>query len=207
MIKDRLVAWSPVILLLLLAALTMWLDSRVRLPERPANAAEEKDPEFYIEGFMAIRMNPDGTRRYELTGTRLTHYADADKKRSDLASPSLLYYDYDRAPVKVSSNTAEVEDGGDNVYFRGDVTISRPAFGENPALGVATDYMHVKPDEETAETKESVTMTEGNSTVRSDGLKFDNKKRKIWLDGLDGPVRAHYETPRSRAAATQAEDR
>ena len=202
MIKDRLVAWSPVILLVLLAALTGWLDSRVRQPEAPTNGAADKDPEFYIEGFMAIRMNPDGTRRYELTGTRLTHYAD--KEHSVLAAPSLLYHDYERAPVKVSSNTAEVEDGGDNVHFRGDVTISRPAFGENPALGVATDYMLVMPEEEFAKTDEWVTMTEGNSTVRSLGLEFDKKARKIRLLST---VKAHYETPRSRAAAVQANER
>ena len=202
MIKDRLVAWSPVILLVLLAALTGWLDSRVRQPEAQKSGAAEKDPEFYIEGFMAIRMNPDGTRRYELAGTRLTHYAD--EEHSLLASPSLLYYDYERAPVKVSSNTAEVEDGGDNVHFRGDVTISRPAFASNPALGVATDYMHVMPEEEFAKTDQPVTMTEGNSTVRSVGLEFDKKAREIRLLST---VKAHYGTPRSRAAAAQADER
>jgi lipopolysaccharide export system protein LptC len=121
-----------------------------------------------------------------------------------LAAPSLLYYDYKRAPVKVSSNTAEVEDGGDNVHFRGDVTISRPAFGSNPALGVATDYIHVMPDEEIGKTDEPVTMTEGNSTVRSVGLEFEKKASKIRLLST---VKAHYETPRSRAAAAQAEER
>lgn len=202
MIKDRLVAWFPVILLLLLVALTGWLDSRVRLPERQAISAAEKDPEFYMEGFMAIRMNPDGTRRYELAGTRLTHYSD--ESGSLLASPSLLYYDYERAPLKVRSDTAEVEDGGDNVYFRGNVTVSRPAYGSNPPLGVATDYMHVMPDKEIAQTDQPVTMTEGNSTARSVGLEFDNKTMKIRLLST---VTAHYETPRSRAAAAPSEER
>ncbi len=214
MIKDRLIAWSPVILLLLLAALTWWLDHRVRLPDGQSGTAAEKDPEFYIEGFMAIRMNPDGTRRYELAGTRLTHYSDESGSQppatcsllpcSLLASPSLLYHDYERAPVKVSSNTAEVADGGNNVYFRGDVTISRPAFASNPAIGVATDYMHVMPEEEIARTDQPVTMTEGNSTARSVGLEFDNKARRIRLLST---VKATYETPRSRVAAGQTEQR
>lgn len=192
MIQDRLIAWSPVILLLLLALLTWWLDARVRMPDTRIDAASEKDPEFYVEGFMAVRMNPDGTRRYELAGTRLTHYSN--ERGSLLESPSLLYYDYERAPVKVSSDTAEVEGGGKNVYFRGNVTIQRQAFGDNPPLGVATDYLHVIPDEEIAKTDQPVTMTEGNSTVRSVGLEFDNKTRKILLLSK---VQAHYEHPRS----------
>ena len=198
MIQDRLIAWSPVILLLLLALLTWWLDARVRMPDKRTDAASEKDPEFYVEGFMAVRMNPDGTRRYELSGTRLTHYSN--ERGSLLESPSLLYFDYERAPVKVSSDTAEVEGGGKNVYFRGNVTIARQAFGNNPPLGIATDYLHVIPDEEIAKTDQPVTMTEGNSTVRSVGLEFDNKARKIWLLSK---VQAHYEHPGSTKSNAQ----
>lgn len=202
MIKDRLIAWSPVILLLLLAVLTWWLDSRVRLPATQIDGAAQQDPEFYIEGFMAVRMNPDGTRRYELTGTRLTHYSE--ETGSMLESPSLLYHDYERAPVKVSSDTAEVEGGGENVYFRGNVTIARPAFASNPPLGMATSYLHVIPDEEIAKTDQAVTMTEGNSTARSVGLEFDNRTRKIRLLST---VQAHYENPRSTAPKPEPESR
>ena len=194
MIRDRLIAWSPVILLLLLAGLTWWLDARVRTPAAPGGAAEQ-DPEFYIEGYTGVRMNPDGTRRYELTGTRLTHYSE--ENGSMLASPSLLYYDYERAPVKVSSDTAEVEGGGKNVYFRGNVTIARPAFASNPPLGVATSFLHVIPDQEFAKTDQPVTMTEGKSTARAVGLEFDNRPGKIRVLST---VQAHYENPRSRVA-------
>ena len=83
MLKDRLIAWSPVILLLLLAVLTWWLDARVRSPNTQLDGIGQHDPEFYIEGFMAVRMNPDGTRRYELTGTRLTHYSDGSGSKLD----------------------------------------------------------------------------------------------------------------------------
>ncbi|MGD2138829.1 MAG: LPS export ABC transporter periplasmic protein LptC [Burkholderiales bacterium] len=202
MIQDRLIAWSPVILLLLLAMLTWWLDSRVRLPGEQTEASAQRDPEFYVEGFMAVRMNPDGTRRYELAGKRLTHFSR--QRGSQLDSPTLLYYDYERAPVTVSSDTAEVEGGGENVYFRGNVTVKRPAFGVNPPLGVATDYLHVIPDDEIAETDQPVTMTEGNSTARSVGLKFDNKVRKIWLLS---DVQVHYEHPRSTDSTAEPDKR
>ena len=51
-IKDRLIAWSPAILLLLLVILTWWLDARVSAPIALSGGASESDPEFYIEGFM-----------------------------------------------------------------------------------------------------------------------------------------------------------
>ncbi len=198
MIKDRLIAWSPAILLLLLVILTWWLDARVSAPSALSGGASEGDPEFYIEGFMAVRMNPDGSRRYELTGTRLTHYGD--RGGSKLDSPSLLYHDYDRAPLTVSADTADVEGSGENVYFRGNVTVARPAFGSTPELGLATDYLHVIPEEEIARTDQPVTMTEGNSSARAVGLEFDNKAARIQLLST---VQAHYETRRSRLAETQ----
>jgi lipopolysaccharide export system protein LptC len=199
-IIDRLIAWSPVIMLLLLALLTGWLDTRVRQPDSEAGPAAENDPNFFLEGYSAIRMNPDGTRRYELAGTRLTHLSE--ERGSTLDSPTLLYHDYERAPVTISADQAELEGGGENVYFRGNVTISRPAFAANPPLGVATDYLHVVPDREFAKTDHPVTMTEGNSTARSVGLEFDNKTGTIRLLST---VQAHYETPRSRNAAPSTE--
>jgi len=202
MIKDRLFAWSPAILLLLLAVLTWWLDAKVRSPQNLAGAAARGAPDFYIEGFKAVRMNPDGSRRYELAGKRLVHYSDDSS--SILSSPTLLYYDYDRAPLTVSADTAEIESGGENVYFRGDVRIERPAFDFNPQLGLATSYLHVIPDQEIAKTDQPVTMVEGNSIVRSVGLEFDNKARQVKLLSR---VQAHYENPRAESSRAKSRPR
>ena len=202
MIRDRLFAWSPAILLLLLAILTWWLDAKVRSPQNLAGVTTRDAPDFYIEGFNAVRMNPDGTRRYELTGTRLVHYADKDS--SLLSSPTLLYHDYERAPLTISADTAELESGGENVYFRGNVRIDRPPFDLNPRLGVATSYLHVIPDQEIAKTDQAVTMVDGNSTVRSVGLEFDNTIRSIKLLSR---VQAHYENPRAESSTTTSSPR
>ena len=202
MIRDRLFAWSPAILLLLLAILTWWLDAKVRSPQNLAGATTSDAPDFYIEGFNAVRMNPDGTRRYELTGKRLVHYADENS--SLLSSPTLLYHDYERAPLTVSADTAELESGGENVYFRGNVRLDRPPFDFNPRLGVATSYLHVVPDQEIAKTDQAVTMVDGNSTVRSVGLEFDNNIRRIKLLSR---VQAHYENPRAKSSTTTSTPR
>ena len=198
MIKDRLFAWSPAILLLLLAVLTWWLDAKVRSPQTLPGTSARGAPDFYIEGFMAVRMNPDGTRRYELAGKRLVHF-ESDSS-SLLSSPTLLYHDYKRAPLTVSADTAELENGGENVYFRGNVRIDRPAYDRNPQLGVATNYLHVTPDEEIAKTDQPVTMVEGASTVRSVGLEFDNRTNRV---KLLSQVQAHYENPRAKTSKTK----
>jgi lipopolysaccharide export system protein LptC len=191
-LSDRLATWAPVALLLLLAALTWWLDSKVQpLTQRP-DGSTRHDPDMYVEGYAASRMTPEGVKQYELTGKRLVHYPDDNS--TELESPQLKYFDPDRAPVTVKADTAQVTDGGDNVYFSGNVQVVRAPYADKPELGVLTTYLHVMPEQQLARTDKPVTLMEGNSTATSLGLEFDNKARQL---KLNSQVRARYETPRS----------
>jgi lipopolysaccharide export system protein LptC len=190
--SDRLVTWAPVALLLLLAGLTGWLDSKVQPPALRSDGGSRHDPDVYVEGFAAARMNADGSKRYELTGKRLVHYPDDNS--TELEAPHLVYFNSAQAPVTVKADAAQIARGGDDVYFSGNVQVVRSAFGDHPELGVLTTYLHVLPDEEIARTDKAVTLMEGNSTASSVGLEFDNKTRQL---KLLSQVKARYETPRS----------
>ncbi len=195
--SDRLVTWAPVALLLLLAVLTWWLDSKVQGPAYQVDGGSRHDPDVYVEGFAATRMNPDGSKRYELRGRRLVHYPDDNS--TELVAPRLVYLDYSEAAVTVKADMAQIARGGDDVYFSGNVQVVRSASGTSPELGVLTTYLHVMPEKELARTDEVVTITEGNSTASSVGLEFNNKTRQL---ELLSQVRARYETPRSLRPAS-----
>lgn len=189
--RERLIRLSPLILLALLAALTFWLDRKVQPTGRAADGSTRHDPDFIIEGFSAVQMNPDGTRRYALSATRMIHYPDDNS--TELESPHLIYYDYVRAPVTVRSDTAKATEGGDDVYFHGDVQVVRSAYENNPELGLFTSYLHVVPDKDFAETDKPVRLVEGKSTASSVGLEFDNRTRQI---RLLSEVKANYAIPK-----------
>jgi lipopolysaccharide export system protein LptC len=189
--KERLIRWSPLILLALLAALTFWLDRKVQPTARNPDGSTRHDPDFMVDNFSAMKMNPDGTRRYALSARRLVHYPDDNS--AELELPRLVYFDYERAPVTVRSDTAQVANGGDDVHFHGDVQVLRSAYGGNPELGVFTSYLHVIPDKDLAQTDKPVRMVEGNSTASSVGLEFDNKTRHI---KLLSEVKANYAIPK-----------
>jgi lipopolysaccharide export system protein LptC len=190
-LSDRLIAWSPLVLVALLAALTFWLDRRVQPMAGGGDPSARHDPDFMIEGFSALKMNPDGTRRYALQAKRLVHYPDDNS--SQLENPYLTYFDYERAPVSVRSETAELARGGDEVFFRGNVQVIRAAYAENQELGLFTSYLHVIPDRDFADTDKPVRIVDGNSTVNSVGLEFDNSTRQI---RLLSQVKAHYVLPK-----------
>ena len=57
---DRATAWSPVLLLGGLAALTYWLDSQVQPPPPRRDGSERHDPDIYVEGFRAVELDDKG---------------------------------------------------------------------------------------------------------------------------------------------------
>lgn len=188
---DRLVNWSPLILIALLASLTFWLDRKVQPPPRLADGSSRHDPDFIVEGFSAVKMNADGSRRYALSAKRMVHYPDNDS--TDLELPKLVYFDYQRAPVTVRSDTAQATEGGDEVFFHGDVQVVRSAYETNSELGIFTSFLHVIPDQDLAKTDRPVRMVEGKSTASSIGLEFDNRTRQV---RLLSQVKVSYETPK-----------
>ena len=185
--REKLISGSPLILLALLAALTFWLDRKVQPTSRGPDGKTRHDPDFMMEGFSAVQMNPDGTRRYALSARRLVHFPDDNS--TELEAPRLTYFDYQRAPVTVRSETATATSGGDDVYFHGDVQVVRTAYDRNAELGLFTSYLHVVPDRDFAETDKPVRIVEGNSTANAVGLEFDNRTRRF---KLLSEVKANY---------------
>ena len=70
---DRATAWSPVLLLGGLAALTYWLDSQVQPPAPRRDGSERHDPDIYIEGFRAIELDAQGRSRQAVAGKDRSH--------------------------------------------------------------------------------------------------------------------------------------
>jgi lipopolysaccharide export system protein LptC len=201
-VNDRLITWSPLILLALLATMSFWLDRKVQPPAHRADGSTRHDPDFIVEGFSAVKMNPDGTRRYALSAKRMVHFPDDNSTQLEL--PRLVYFDYKRAPVTIRSETAEAIQGGDDVFFRGDVQIIRSAFASNAELGVFTSFLQVIPDKDLAKTDKPVRMVEGSSTASSVGLEFNNVTREL---KLLSEVKASYAIPKRSVQNPQRSSR
>jgi lipopolysaccharide export system protein LptC len=188
--KDRWRAWVPALLLSLLAALTWWLDQKVQ-PLGPHDAASSADPDFVAENFEAKRMNEDGSERYSVIARKMVHYPVDNSAVLD--EPRLTHFDPDKGPVSIRANQGVVSSNGETVDFRGDVLVRRAAFGEDPEMTLSTSFLHVVPDKDLVETTHEVTLTHGNSTVKSVGLEFNNKTRQLQL--LSN-VKGQLQTPR-----------
>jgi lipopolysaccharide export system protein LptC len=183
---DRLVAWSPVLLLGSLAALTYWLDAQVQTPAPPRDGSARHDPDLYIDNFRAVLLDAEGRPRQSLAAKRAQHYPDDDSV--DITGPSLALTDPGRPKMSVVADAATVPGNRETVVLTGNVRATRDAApaekggsGGSGPVTVTTEYLRVEPKEGRASTDKAVTIEEPRGIIQSVGMDLDNKARTLKL--------------------------
>lgn len=181
---DRAPGWFPVLLLLLLAGLTYWLDQVVQPAPPPPPRPATEDPDFIAEGFRAIQLGADGGSRYVVSGERLIHYADDDSALVE--EPRLLHTEPGEPPLAISARRGRMTADAENVYLMDDVRIVRRQPGPGGEAVLTTSFLHVIPDLDLAKTDRPVTIRDAHTEIRGVGLEFNNKTRVATLYQVKG---------------------
>lgn len=175
---DKARAWLPILPLLLLWAATYWLNQQVQPLQ--ANAGQQRhDVDFVIDGFSALTLNTQGQPRFTLIAEKLWHYPDDDTTHLQMPQLTSLYKD--RPPTLTTAQTGMLSSKGEDVFLYDEVRVLRPAFNGIGEQRFATDYLHVVPDRDWAETNQSVVVTNPYNTLRAVGMELDNKARTVKL--------------------------
>ena len=177
---DKLVAWSPVLLLGGLAALTYWLDAQIQPSTARRDGATRHDPDMYIDSFSAVTYGTDGAVLQSLAAKRAQHYPDDDS--IELASPSLTLTDPGKPRLTIAADVGTVSGNREVVTLRGNVRATRDAEGSPSArrgapVGPATfttDMLRVTPKQSRAETDRLVTIEEPRGIIQGVGMIYDN---------------------------------
>jgi len=175
---EKARAWLPLLPLLLLLAATYWLNQQVQ-PLPQVQSLQRHDLDYEVNNFSAVTLNLEGKPRFTLTAERLWHYPDDDTTHLRLPRFTSLYPD--RPPTLTSAQTGTISSKGDDVYLYDEVRVVRPASGDIGEQRFATDYLHVVPDRDWAETNQSVVFTNQYSVIRAVGMELDNKARTAKL--------------------------
>jgi lipopolysaccharide export system protein LptC len=185
---DRLISWSPVLLLGGLAALTYWLDAQVQPPTAHVDGSARHDPDLFLINFRAINFDPEGRPRETLTAARGDHFPDDDS--AELTQPTFKMTQTGKPTFTVNAERGKVTGDRENVYFTGNVHARREA--EEPSsttpgrqaagpMTLETEYLHVIPKTERAETDRRVTIHEPRGIIEAVGLDLDNKSKTAKL--------------------------
>jgi len=188
---KRLEIWFPVALMLSLAALTYWLDHSVQSAPPKKDGSTRHDPDYIVENIKTTGMGTDGRPHNVLTARKMTHYPDDDS--TYLEQPHFTRYQIDSPPVHITGKNGMVSANGDHVFFTGNVHVVREAFGKNSQLTLDTEYLHIIPDQDLANSDKAVIIRDANTIVTAIGLELNNKTRILKLLSR---VKAHHEKPK-----------
>ena len=184
---DRCVAWSPVLLLGALAALTYWLDAQVQPPPARRDGSSRHDPDLFLQDFKAVTFDAQGKPHEGLSAARAEHFPDDDS--AELASPSLSLTEPGRPTMTITADRGRIDGDREHGEFHGHVRVERaadphPAKGDEPSgpVTLTTDALRVSTKEQRVQTDEPVTVEEPRGIIRGRGLEFDNKTKRVRIN-------------------------
>lgn len=177
---ERMLGWSPVLLLGSLAAMTYWLNTQVR-PASPApDGSSRHEPDLISNNFKAVSLGADGHVRQALTAASAQHYPDDDTTVFEQAT--MAFTDPDNPRVDVSADRATLTGDREHVYLRGHAKVVRAAeAGEKPdgPITVTSEYLEYMPKEDRAVTDKPVRITDPRGTINATGLELDNRAKTV----------------------------
>ena len=190
---DRLVSWSPVLLLGGLAALTYWLDAQIQPPLPRLDGNRRHDVDIYVDDVRAVNFGTEGKPLQLLSAARGEHYPDDDT--TVFTKPDLKVQDPKQPRFEITADSAKLSGDRDNVWFTGSVRAWRDAEPAKPgesstgAATLTTEYLHVLPRVKLADTDKAVTVEDARGTISAVGMKLDADKGTVnFLSHVRGTV-------------------
>ena len=200
---DRLVAWSPVLLLGGLAALTYWLDAQVQTATTHRDGSTRHDPDLFLREFKAVTFDAHGLPRESLSAASAEHVPDNDS--AELRAPRLSLTEPGRPTMTITAERGVISGDREHGDFMGDVRVERqadpapptPAEGPSGPVTLTTSLLHVFTKEQRVTTDQPVTIEEPRGIIRGQGLQFDNKAKRVRiLSHVSGTLLPQQPSPR-----------
>ena len=178
--------WLPLVVLLLLAGLSYWIDHVVQLPPSSTQAAKTS-PEGIMENFEALRTDLAGHPQYRLSAKRLKHYTGS--KRTEMESPRFVQLSTQSGEINTTAKQATVSPEGDEIDLQGDVIIVRAAQPGLSAMTLRTARLLAYPDRNLLRAPGTVDIHDDTMDLRAGAMEYRANQRTIELTGR---VKARY---------------
>jgi lipopolysaccharide export system protein LptC len=177
-IGAKLRAWLPLLPLALLLLSSYWLSLQVQ-PLTVGASEQRHDVDYVIDKLTNTTLNESGQPRLTLSADKMWHYPDDDT--THLQMPQLTSFYADRPPGHTSAQTGKLSSKSEDLFLYDEVQVVRPAGTDSPEQRFQTDYLHVAPERDWADTDHPVLMLSGKNTISAVGMELDNQARSVKL--------------------------
>jgi lipopolysaccharide export system protein LptC len=186
-ITSKLRSWLPILPLLGVLFASYWLSLQVQ--PLPAITKEIRhDVDFTIEQLSSTELDKQGIPRSMLFAEKMWHYSDDDTTHLQL--PNLVSMKVGQPPVNITAKLATLSGNNEDIFMHEDVIITRTDPKTSNEMRFETDYLHVAPNRDVADTDHPVLMYDKRNVVSAVGMLFDNHARTV---SLLSQVRAKHE--------------
>lgn len=178
---DKLKLWLLVMLAGLLTLASYWVLEITRKDDKAEAKPVRTRPDYYVDNFNFIKMQPNGQNKYRVVGTKFVHYPNDD--HADVTLPVMTNLDPDTPLTTARAETGVVKNMSNQteneLHLHDKVIVNRPQSEKASHLQLNTDYLLIFPDKNTMQTDLPIEIINGNTVTTGVGL-FGNNDTQEW---------------------------
>ena len=171
--------WLPLLPLLGLLMATYWLNQQVLPDAAKPDSSKRHDPDAIVENFSVTRLNELGVPNFVMAATKMQHYPDDDS--TTLEAPRLTLLSPGQPAMHATAKQGTLSSKGEEIFLHDNVEVLREANARQDQLILHTDYLHIIPDQDLADTDRAVTIIDARNNVRGIGMEMNNRTRILKL--------------------------
>ena len=192
---NRFSVFFPIFFAAILAFISYWVQISVENESEKRGNKLSNSPDYFLTNFKTTQTDSDGSIRFILSASEMTHFAQDDTTR--LKKPLFIRYKNNAPSSQIEGGVGLVSTDGEEVQIIDNVKVARLETETKPKMELFTDQLTVLPNKDQAFTKRPVRITQDPKTVvNAIGMRYDKKNGVM---KLQEKVRVHYEKPIKKA--------
>ncbi len=169
----------PTIWLVVLLMLTVLLEGSFQKQGRRSDFPPRSGVDYTIEYLEGIQTNHEAITYRDFTATKMTHYSH--ENIAMLENVKFSSVEPEKSLLRVTADQAKLLGGGDDIFLSGNVSVLKGEDTDRDKILMVTEFLHVTPDADLANTDHAVTVFRMNSHVNSVGMTLNNQTGEIQL--------------------------
>jgi lipopolysaccharide export system protein LptC len=177
--SSRARYWLPLLPLLGLLGATYWLNQQAKPEPAKPDSSKRHEPDAIVESFSATKLNEQGEPDFIIAAAKMLHYPDDDS--TTLEAPHITIMFDEHPTIHAIAKHGIISSKGDEVFLQDEVEVMREASAKQDQLTLQTEYLHIIPEQNWADTDGTVTIVDAHNIVHATGMTMDNKTRTLKL--------------------------